>query len=99
MRTKIGFCAEVHLEIASVADDGGEYTNHAIIIRGWGEEQVHDHSSCRLPQSHRWTIILDSQIRSLLAYQGCSATSGKLNVAFGDPDGVYVHQFAANLCK
>jgi len=35
----------VHLEIASVADDGGEYTNHAIIIRGWGEEQVHDHSS------------------------------------------------------
>merc|ERR1719407_273313 len=28
----------VHLEIASVADDGGEYTNHAIIIRGWGEE-------------------------------------------------------------
>jgi len=35
----------VHLEIASVADDGGEYTNHAIIIRGWGEEKVHDHSS------------------------------------------------------
>jgi len=35
----------VHLEMSSVADDGGEYTNHAIIIRGWGEEKVHDHSS------------------------------------------------------
>jgi C1A family cysteine protease len=33
----------VHLELSPVVDDGGEYTNHAILVTGWGEEKVHDH--------------------------------------------------------
>jgi len=33
----------VHLEMSPVVDDGGEYTNHAILVVGWGEEKVHDH--------------------------------------------------------
>ena len=49
---------------------------------------------------NQWTIIADSHIRSLYAgISRVSATSRTVNVAFGDADGVYVHQFVAIPCN